>query len=135
MPDKQQNRHLAKLIAQARRARQKAYAPYSKFKVGAVLEANGGKVYLGCNVENTSSGVSVCAERVALLKAVSEGVKKFRRLVIVADTKKTCSPCGICRQALFEFAPGLEVVMANLKGKVETVKLAELLKHPYRRDM
>ncbi len=120
-----------KLVKEAIKARKNAYAPYSKFKVGAALEAANGKIYTGSNVENSSYGLTVCAERVALFKAVSDGVKKFRRLAIVADTKSPCPPCGICRQALYEFAPNLEIVMANMKGKTKIVKLGELLKHPF----
>lgn len=123
--------NMKKLIKLAIEARKKAYAPYSRFKVGAALEAANGKIYTGCNVENSSYGITVCAERVALFKAVSEGVKKFKKLVIVADTRKPCPPCGICRQALIEFAPHLEIVMANTKGKTRTLKLADLLPHQF----
>jgi len=123
--------NMNQLIKKAINARRKAYAPYSKFKVGAALVAANGKIYTGCNVENSSYGLTVCAERVALFRAVSEGVKKFKRLVIVADTKKPCPPCGICRQALYEFSPNLEVVMANTKGKTKIVKLGVLLTHPF----
>ena len=119
------------LVKKATEARKKAYAPYSKFKVGAALETVSGKVYVGCNVENSSYGLTLCAERVALFKAVSEGAKKFKRIAIVADTKRPCPPCGMCRQALYEFAPNLEVVMANTKGKTKKVKLKELLAHPF----
>lgn len=122
---------MKKLVMAALEARKKAYAPYSKFKVGAALEAANGRVYTGCNVENSSYGLTVCAERVALFKAVSDGVKKFKRIAIVADTKKPCPPCGICRQALYEFAPNIEVVMANVKGKRKVVRLSSLLAHPF----
>lgn len=119
------------LVKKAVEARKKAYAPYSKFKVGAALEAANGKVFVGCNVENSSYGLTLCAERVALFKAVSEGVSKFKRIAIVADTKNPCPPCGMCRQALYEFAPNLEVVMANTKGRTRKVKLKDLLAHPF----
>lgn len=119
------------LVKKAVDARKKAYAPYSKFKVGAALEAANGKVFVGCNVENSSYGLTLCAERVALFKAVSEGVSKFKRIAIVADTKNPCPPCGMCRQALYEFAPNLEVVMANTKGRTRKVKLKDLLAHPF----
>jgi cytidine deaminase len=122
------------LVQTAKDIRQKAYAPYSKFKVGAALEAADGRVFAGCNVENASYGVTCCAERVALYKAVSEGVKKFRRIAIVASTPKPCPPCGICRQALHEFAPNLEVIMANTRGKVLTAKLSELLPLAFRKS-
>jgi len=120
-----------KLVKKAIEARKKAYAPYSKFKVGAALEAANGRIYTGCNVENSSYGITVCAERVALFRAVSEGVTKFKRIAIVADTKNPCPPCGICRQALYEFAQNLEVVMANTKGRTRKVKLKKLLAHPF----
>lgn len=119
------------LVKKAIDARKKAYAPYSKFKVGAALEATNGKIYTGCNVENSSYGLTVCAERVALFKAVSEGVKKFKRIALVAETKSPCPPCGVCRQALYEFAPNLEVVMANTRGKTKVLKLGALLAHPF----
>jgi len=115
------------LVAMAKEVRKKAYAPYSKFRVGAALESSDGRVFLGCNVENASYGATCCAERVALFHAVAEGVKKFRRIAIVANTKKPCPPCGICRQVLHEFSPNLEVIMANTRGKVLTAKLADLL--------
>jgi cytidine deaminase len=122
---------MKKLIARAKEARKKAYAPYSNFKVGAALEAKNGKVYTGSNVENASYAVTCCAERTALVKAVSEGVKSFRRIAIVADTGEPCPPCGVCRQALYEFAPNLEVIMANTKGMVEVMPLGELLPHAF----
>jgi cytidine deaminase len=122
---------MKKLISKAKEARKKAYAPYSGFKVGAALEAKNGKIYTGSNVENASYAVTCCAERTALVKAVSEGVKSFKRIAIVADTKEPCPPCGVCRQALYEFAPKLEVIMANARGKAEVVKLKDLLTHPF----
>lgn len=121
-----------KLIASAKKARKKAYAPYSKFKVGAALEAVNGKIYTGCNVENASYGIAVCAERTALVKAVSEGAKKFKRIVIIADMKNPCPPCGICRQALYEFSPNMEVIMSNMKGKIERTTLSALLKNAFK---
>jgi cytidine deaminase len=122
---------MKKLISKAKEARKKAYAPYSGFKVGAALEAKNGKIYTGSNVENASYAVTCCAERTALVKAVSDGIKSFRRIAIVADTKEPCPPCGICRQALYEFAPRLQVIMANTKGRAEVVSLGELLTHAF----
>ena len=122
---------MKKLISKAKEARKKAYAPYSGFKVGAALEAKNGKIYTGSNVENASYAVTCCAERTALVKAVSEGVKSFRRIAIVADTKEPCPPCGVCRQALYEFAPRLQVIMANTKGQAEVASLGELLTHAF----
>ncbi len=121
-----------KLVALALKARTKAYAPYSKFKVGAALEASDGTIYTGCNVENASYSVTCCAERVALFKAVADGKKKFRRIAVVGSTKNPTPPCGVCRQALIEFAPRLEVVMANPVGDIEIESLATLLAHPIR---
>ncbi|HPM41058.1 MAG TPA: cytidine deaminase [bacterium] len=118
---------MKKLIRAAMKARGRAHAPYSRFKVGAALEAEGGRIFTGCNVENASFGATCCAERTALFKAVSEGKKKFKRIAIVAATEKPCPPCGICRQALYEFSPDLEVVMANTRGKTLAMKLSDLL--------
>lgn len=126
------NQKAKKLVKIASSARKKAYAPYSKFKVGAALEAENGKIYTGCNIENASYGITVCAERVALVKAVSEGVKKFKRIAVVANSKKPCPPCGICRQALYEFAPKMEIIMANLKGKMMSENISRLLAHAFR---
>lgn len=124
---------MKKLIDVAKRARKMAYAPYSKFKVGAALEAADGRVFTGCNVENASFGATCCAERTALFKAVSEGVTEFERIVIVADTDAPIAPCGICRQALVEFAPNIKVEMATVKGKVRKDSLRALLPHSFRR--
>jgi len=108
-------------------ARKRAYARYSGFKVGAALEATDGRIFTGCNVENASYGATCCAERTALFKGVSEGARKFKRIAIVAATKGPCPPCGVCRQALYEFSPNLEVIMANTKGEATVKKLAWLL--------
>jgi cytidine deaminase len=126
------DKKVKKLIKMASRARKKAYAPYSKFKVGAALEAENGKIYTGSNIENASYGVTICAERVALVKAVSEGVKKLKRIAIVAGSIKPCPPCGICRQALYEFAPKMEIIMANLKGDMTSENISKLLAHAFR---
>lgn len=120
-----------KLLKKAMRVRRFGYAPYSKFKVGAAIETADGKVYTGCNVENASYTPTCCAERVALFKAVSEGKKRFKRVAIAGGSSKICSPCGVCRQVLVEFAKDLEVIMSNSKGKAEVSSLAELLKKPF----
>jgi cytidine deaminase len=114
------------LIDQATAARENAYAPFSRFKVGAALEDESGRVFTGCNVENATFGLTLCAERVAVFKALSEGVRSFRRIVVVADTGKLTPPCGACRQILWEFCGDLEIVLANLRGDVETLRLASL---------
>jgi len=92
---------------------QRSYVPYSHFPVGAALEGADGTVYTGCNVENAAYGSSICAERTALVKAVSEGCRSFRRLAVVGNGQDYCWPCGACRQILYEFAPELEVLVAN----------------------
>ncbi len=115
------------LIKIATEARTKAYAPYSNFKVGAAIFVDSGKVFSGCNIENASLGSSICAERVAVAKAVSEGFVGIKCLVVVADTDDVCAPCGICRQVLYEFNPEMKIVMANLKGLKVEMSLSELL--------
>ena len=122
----------SKLIKKAREARKKAYAPYSGYKVGSALLGKSGKIYTGCNVENASFGVSCCAERVALFKAVSEGEKRFDAIAVIANSEEPCYPCGICRQALLEFSSNMTVYMCNTHGKVETAKLKDLLPKTYK---
>ncbi|OGQ05970.1 MAG: cytidine deaminase [Deltaproteobacteria bacterium RIFCSPLOWO2_01_44_7] len=119
------------LIQKALEARKNAYSPYSKFAVGAALEAQDGTVFTGCNVENASYGLTICAERVALAKAISQGVTKFKRLAVVADYPEPVPPCGMCRQALFEFAPELELILANTKGESEKTILSKLLPNAF----
>jgi cytidine deaminase len=113
------------LIAQAIGARQRAYAPYSRYKVGAALLGKSGKVYLGCNVENASYSHTVCAERTAILKAVSEGEFEFEAIAVV--TRNGGSPCGACRQVMVEFAPELTVYIADKNGEYRTTTMSELL--------
>jgi len=123
---------MKKLVEKARAARKNAYAPYSKFKVGAALEASSGKVYAGCNVENASYAATCCAERVALTKAVSEGERSFVRIAVVAETSEPCPPCGICRQSLHEFSPGMEVIMVGARGRTERASLSDLMPCAFR---
>lgn len=115
------------LIEKAKKARLKAYAPYSGFKVGAALLTKRGKVYTGANVENSTFGLTVCAERIAVFKAVNRGDKNFVKIAIVADKNPPVTPCGACRQVLAEFVKDLKIVCANLQGKVERYSLKELL--------
>jgi cytidine deaminase len=117
----------AELIAAAAAARERAFAPFSKFRVGAALVADDGTVFTGCNVESASYGLTCCAERVAVFKGVSEGKRRFVRVVVVADTETLTPPCGACRQVLWEFAPDAEVVLANLAGTVRRFTMRELL--------
>lgn len=115
------------LIEQARAAREKAYAPYSKFAVGASLLTSSGRVFTGCNVENLSFGLTICAERNAMFAAVAAGERKFTKIAIVSDSKTPVSPCGACRQVLAEFGLDLEVCSANLQGDRFKARLDELL--------
>ena len=107
----------------------RAYVPYSHFPVGAALECEDGAVYTGCNIENSSYSLTLCAERTAAVKAVSEGHTKFRRIVIVGNSEDFCYPCGACRQFLYEFSPDMEVICLNGKGEAKHFALKELL--PY----
>ncbi|MFQ5795665.1 MAG: cytidine deaminase [Candidatus Bipolaricaulia bacterium] len=118
------------LLNEAIEARKVAYAPYSKFSVGAALLTADGKVYRGVNVENAVNDLSLCAERVALVKAISEGERQFTKIAVVCDSDR-CRPCGSCRQVLFEFAPEIEVIMGNPDGSYEKLPLRELLPKPF----
>jgi len=122
---------VATLIEAARAARERAFAPYSKFKVGAALETADGTVVTGCNIENSTYGLTVCAERVALLKAVSEGHRAFRRIAVVADTADATPPCGPCRQLLWEFCGDIEVILANLTSNLGHHRLKDLFPLPF----
>ena len=119
------------LIAAARRARRHARAAYSGFKVGAALETSDGTVITGCNIENATYGLTVCAERVAMFKALSDGHRRFRRIAIVADTAESTPPCGACRQILWEFGGDLEVILANLRRETGRYQLSQLLPLPF----
>jgi cytidine deaminase len=118
---------LQPLIEAAQRARQHSVAPFSGFLVGAAVRTGSGKVYTGCNVESASYGLTVCAERVAIWKALSEGERQFTELAVVADTETLTPPCGTCRQIIWEFARGAKIVFANLEGQSEVFHVAELL--------
>lgn len=119
------------LVSLARRAMERAYAPYSGFRVGAALETEEGERYAGCNVENVSYPVSMCAERSALAAAVSAGARRFRRLAICSSGSRPAAPCGMCRQALAEFAPDLQVVSVTPGGRHRSWGLPELLPVPF----
>jgi len=129
--DGKTRRSAGALVAAARKARRRAHAPYSGFKVGAALETADGTIITGCNVENATYGLTVCAERVAMLKAISEGHRRFARIAVVADTAAPTPPCGPCRQILWEFAGDIEVVMANLTRETARMTMAELLPLPF----
>jgi cytidine deaminase len=115
------------LAEAALRARDQAHAPYSGFRVGAALEAEDGTVYTGCNIENASYGLTMCAERVALFKALSEGARRFRRIAVAADTDQLTPPCGACRQLLWEFCRDAEILLVNPRGRTETCLTRDLL--------
>ena len=117
----------SQLIAEATAARVRSVAPFSNFLVGAALQTDEGKVFTGCNVESASYGLTVCAERVAIWKALSEGERDFARLVIVADTEQLTPPCGTCRQIIWEFCKHATILLANLHGQKEELHIADLL--------
>jgi len=123
---------LAELRAEARRAMERAYAPYSGFRVGAAVEAGDGSVYPGCNVENASFSVTMCAERVAIGAAVAGGGRTLRRVYVCSTSDEPVPPCGVCRQALAEFGPDLEVVSEGSHGRVQRWNLGELLPEQFR---
>jgi cytidine deaminase len=114
------------LIAAATDARENAQARYSGFRVGAAVETDDGAIVTGCNIENATLGLTVCAERVAVFKAISEGVRRFRRMAVVADTDVLTPPCGACRQILWEFCGDIEITLANLSGRNEAIRLGSL---------
>lgn len=118
---------LEQLVLAAQHAKTFAQAPYSRFKVGAALLATSGKIYEGCNVESSSFGLTCCAERVALYKALSEGEREFERIAVCAETEEFCSPCGACRQVLWDYARNLEVILINAAGATRSLHLRELL--------
>ena len=133
--EKLRERSDRELIELARQARELAYAPYSRFSVGAVVESRDGEIFTGCNIENSSYGLSICAERVALGKAVSEGVHDFTRLVVIADTHSPIPPCGACRQVIMELCgEAVLIIMADLKGQLEKRIISELLPAPFDRS-
>jgi cytidine deaminase len=117
---------MKELLEAARQVRENARATYSGFRVGAALESMDGQVFTGCNIENATYGLTVCAERVAVWKALSEGVHKFRRIVVCADTDQLTPPCGPCRQILWEFCGDIELTLVNLKDQSETLPLSSI---------
>lgn len=119
------------LIAVAREARDRAIAPYSGFRVGAALETTDGRAITGCNIENATFGLTVCAERVALLTALAAGDREFRTIVVVSQSREPVTPCGPCRQLLWEYCGDIDVVAASTAGAVSRYRLSELLPHPF----
>ena len=122
---------MEKLVAAARQAREHAVADFSHFKVGAALETAAGEIVTGCNIENASYGLTICAERVAIFKALSEGRRAFTRLAVVADTSSPTPPCGACRQIIWEFCGDAEVILANLTDVKATMRMKDLLPLPF----
>lgn len=120
-----------KLIAAARQARERAHAPFSEFRVGAAVRTKSGRTFGGCNVENASYGLTSCAERTAAVKAVSEGARSFLRIAVAADTTPLTPPCGACRQVLWEICGDIEVILVNLRGESESMRLKDLLPRPF----
>lgn len=120
-----------RLVEAARAAREHAVCDFSHFKVGAAVETDTGEIVTGCNVENATYGLTVCAERVAIFKALSEGKRAFRRIVVVADTQAPTPPCGACRQIIWEFCGDIEVVLANLTEVTTTMRMKDLLPLPF----
>lgn len=119
------------LIAEATAARENAAAAFSKFKVGAALRARSGKIYRGCNIENCSYGLTVCAERVALFTAIAAGEREFDAIVVVTQSDEPSTPCGACRQLMWEYCGDIDVTLANLAGKTTHYKLSSLFPQPF----
>ena len=124
-------RGLAEISRIAREARELAHAPFSGFKVGAALRTRAGEIVTGCNVENASYGLTMCAERVAVFKAVSEGIRRFDAIAVVVDSPRPAAPCGPCRQILWEFCGDIWVRMENLRGRGFTRRMSQLLPMPF----
>jgi len=121
----------SELVKLALKMREKAYCPYSRFAVGAALECSDGSVYTGCNIENAAFSPSICAERTAAAKAVSDGKRSFARIAVAGSSAEKCTPCGVCRQVLEEFAPALEILCVSGAGEVLETNLGELLPHGF----
>ena len=119
------------IIEAAKDARNCALAPYSNFCVGVAVEDEEGRVFTGCNIESAAYELTMCAERVTIWKALSEGARRFRRIAVVADTERLTPPCGACRQLIWEFCGDIPVVLANLRGDTETLQMSELLPRPF----
>ncbi len=119
------------LLRAALAAREHAHAPFSNFRVGAAIEDSSGRIHTGCNVENATYGLTLCAERVAVFKAISEGAREFKRIAVAADTDVLTPPCGACRQILWEFCGDVELVLVNPRGATETLRMKDLFPRPF----
>jgi cytidine deaminase len=122
---------MATLIDEAKAARENALAPFSKFKVGAALRTKSGRIFRGCNVENCTYGLTVCAERVALLSALAAGEREFAAIAVVTQSEEPGTPCGPCRQLMWEYCGDIDVTLANLVGQKIEYKLSTLFPHPF----
>ena len=131
MNDEPMKDQLQQLIDAAATARERAFAPYSNFEVGSAVETADGKVFTGCNIESATYGLTMCAERVAIWKAVSEGETSFTRVAVVVDTEELTPPCGSCWQIIWEFCGDIEIIMVNPRGKTETCQMKDLFPKPF----
>lgn len=120
-----------KLIESARKAKKNSYSPYSRFRVGSALLTSDGKIYTGCNIENSSFSLTICAERTALFKAISEGKKKFKAIVVSSDNEEFAFPCGACRQVINELAGDIDIILTNGKKKIKKFRTSDLLPYPF----
>jgi cytidine deaminase len=125
---------LTSLLNKAKEAQKRAMSLFSNFPVGAALETKSGKIYSGCNIEVSSYSLTICAERVAIFKAISEGESEFKTIVVAADTKEFCPPCGACRQVLAEYAPDIKIVLLNSKGVTKETTISDLLPEAFNKD-
>lgn len=125
---------LTELVSKALEAQQKSFSPYSKFRVGAALQTNDDLIYTGCNIESSSYGLTICAERVALFKAISEGIHSFKRMVVVTDANDFCPPCGACRQILWDFASTIEIILVNNNREQKVHKMSDLYPEAFDSD-
>lgn len=119
------------LVARAKAAKRFSHSPYSRFRVGAAVLTTGGKVYTGCNIENSSYGLTICAERTALFKAVSEGETSFIAIAIASDETRFTPPCGACRQVMMDLAGDMDIVLSTQKGGLKVLRLVDLLPLPF----
>jgi cytidine deaminase len=123
--------HYTILVSKARAARARSHSPFSRFRVGSAVLTAGGKIYTGCNIENSSYGLTICAERTALFKAISEGARKFRAIAIASDEAGFTEPCGACRQVIMDLAGDIDVVLSDARGRRKIMRMGELLPHPF----
>jgi cytidine deaminase len=119
------------LAKRAQAARKHSHSPYSRFRVGAAILSKSGKVYTGCNIENSSFGLTICAERTAIFKAISEGVRQFTAIAVATDERRFIPPCGACRQVIMDLAGDIECVLTDAAGAIKVLKMSDLLPYPF----